>query len=479
MQLRILMDVYLMLDVKLSKNVGALGNQDARYSSFGSPISIEENNMMMRFVYNENNDRVKMEVLHDGTAVSTKYYMGDCYELEQKGSDVTERLYLGGDYYSAPMVRVKTGSTIQFCNILRDNLGSITHVTDYNGNVLQELSYDAWGRLRNPADNKVYALGEEPALYLGRGYTGHEHLAEFGLINMNARLYDPMVGRFLSPDPYVQMPEQSQNFNRYSYCMNNPLKYTDKNGKFFLFTPFNALVDCMANVINHGFNVSQYNWTRTINSWNIDKGMFKGNFGQVLNKWTFGIVNSFVGNFVANAANYAGMVHDVTYMDGMAAISGVTHGNSAVTIGHYSMGPKKYKADWRDNLFVHEYGHYIQSQYMGIAYFPVVAIPSLFSAAFTSKWSGMEHSDRWFEQNASTLGAKHFDKKYGSGADGYKEDDSNYFQMSVFRGDNRKSPYVNPRLGYKGQDKYFPKTDFKLVAWDFVYFMLPRFLAIY
>lgn len=69
-----------MLDVKLSKNAGVLGNQDARYSSFGSPISIEENNMMIRFVYNENNDRVKMEVLHDGTAVSTKYYMGDCYE---------------------------------------------------------------------------------------------------------------------------------------------------------------------------------------------------------------------------------------------------------------------------------------------------------------------------------------------------------------------------------------------------------------
>ena len=46
----------------------------------------------------------------------------------------------------------------------------------------------------------------------------------------NARLYDPALGRFLSPDPYVQMPDFTQNFNRYSYCLNNPLKYNDITG---------------------------------------------------------------------------------------------------------------------------------------------------------------------------------------------------------------------------------------------------------
>lgn len=74
----------------------------------------------------------------------------------------------------------------------------------------------------------------EPELFLGRGYTGHEHLQWFGLINMNARLYDPAVGRFLSPDPYIQSPDFTQNFNRYSYCLNNPLKYTDPNGEFIV-----------------------------------------------------------------------------------------------------------------------------------------------------------------------------------------------------------------------------------------------------
>ncbi len=49
---------------------------------------------------------------------------------------------------------------------------------------------------------------------------------------MNGRLYDPVVGRFLNPDPYVQDPGFTQNYNRYSYCLNNPLKYTDPSGQW-------------------------------------------------------------------------------------------------------------------------------------------------------------------------------------------------------------------------------------------------------
>ena len=64
-----------------------------------------------------------------------------------------------------------------------------------------------------------------------RGYGGHEMLTEFGLVNMNGRMYDYNLGRFLSPDNYVQLPHDSQSFNRYSYCLNNPLKYTDPSGE--------------------------------------------------------------------------------------------------------------------------------------------------------------------------------------------------------------------------------------------------------
>jgi RHS repeat-associated protein len=123
-------------------------------------------------------------------------------------------------------------------------MGSVTQITNASGAKVAEYSYDAWGRMRNPASQTPYAPGTEPALKFNRGYTGHEHLPLFGLVNMNARLYDPVLGRFLSPDPYVQAPDYSQNFNRYSYALNNPLIYTDESGEF-IFTIL-AAIFCQA-----------------------------------------------------------------------------------------------------------------------------------------------------------------------------------------------------------------------------------------
>jgi RHS repeat-associated protein len=74
-----------------------------------------------------------------------------------------------------------------------------------------------------------------------RGYTGHEMVCGFGLINMNGRLYDPYLQRFLSPDPYVQSPLNAQNYNRYSYCLNNPLMYVDPSGYNFLIGAFDFI----------------------------------------------------------------------------------------------------------------------------------------------------------------------------------------------------------------------------------------------
>ena len=84
--------------------------------------------------------------------------------------------------------------------------------------------YDAWGRQNVVTDNLAH---------FQRGYCGHEHWHEFDLIDMNGRMYDPVIARFLSPDPFVQAPEDLQNYNRYSYCLNNPLKYTDPSGEIF------------------------------------------------------------------------------------------------------------------------------------------------------------------------------------------------------------------------------------------------------
>ncbi|NJM39220.1 MAG: RHS repeat-associated core domain-containing protein, partial [Akkermansiaceae bacterium] len=129
--------------------------------------------------------------------------------------------------------------------ILKDHLGStdLTLTGTWNGSNFanhstQRQSFDAWGERRAPetlvsfrqSDSDPFRTG--PAEY-ERGYTGHEQLDDSGIIHMNGRLYDPELGRMLSPDPYVQIPEYSQNFNRYSYVINNPLNLTDPSGFSF------------------------------------------------------------------------------------------------------------------------------------------------------------------------------------------------------------------------------------------------------
>jgi RHS repeat-associated protein len=108
-----------------------------------------------------------------------------------------------------------------------DHLGSIVAVTSTSGTIVAEQSFDAWGRKRNPI-NWTYDNIPSVPTWLYRGYTGHEHLEAFGLINMNARLYDPILGRMLSPDNFAH--EGSQGLNRYSYAHNNPLSYVDPDG---------------------------------------------------------------------------------------------------------------------------------------------------------------------------------------------------------------------------------------------------------
>lgn len=74
---------------------------------------------------------------------------------------------------------------------------------------------------------------------------------------MNGRVYDPLVGRFLSPDPLVQDISNSQSHNRYSYCWNNPLRYTDPTGEYALID--DIIAGAVGGLINLGVNAFQGN----------------------------------------------------------------------------------------------------------------------------------------------------------------------------------------------------------------------------
>ena len=86
--------------------------------------------------------------------------------------------------------------------VLKDHLGSITGMVMKNGEwrIENEFSYDAWGRRRHPITWDAFTADELGSYtpIIERGYTGHEHMDMFGLINMNGRLYDPVIGRMLS-----------------------------------------------------------------------------------------------------------------------------------------------------------------------------------------------------------------------------------------------------------------------------------------
>jgi RHS repeat-associated protein len=110
-----------------------------------------------------------------------------------------------------------------------DQQGSISAVTDEAGFLLERMAYDPWGKRRGvggAADVTDSMVGRTT----DRGFTEHEHLDEMGLVHMNGRIYDPLVGRFMSADPFIQAPSMLQSYNRYAYVMNNPLNLTDPSG---------------------------------------------------------------------------------------------------------------------------------------------------------------------------------------------------------------------------------------------------------
>ena len=194
---------------------------------------ITEGTSKLSFDYGINQERREMKTFdlsfNPPKLKKKKFYSGD-YEKEVKsnGDSIEWNYIYGGDGLTA-IYRVVNGTGTLY-NVAKDHLGSIMALYDNNGNTVEEYSYDAWGRRRDPGTWNLLPRGSDSTYLVSRGYTQHEHLGAFDLINMNGRLYDPIVGRMLSPDILVQDPTSSQGFNRYSYVLNNSLKYVDPSG---------------------------------------------------------------------------------------------------------------------------------------------------------------------------------------------------------------------------------------------------------
>jgi len=112
-----------------------------------------------------------------------------------------------------------------------DHLGSVTLVTDGSGAVVERTLHQPFGAVhqRDVATRPGFTPTPKALVW---GFTGQREDARNGLLLFPARPYDPELGRFLQPDPFVQSPSDPQSFNRFSYVRNSPLVFVDPSGYF-------------------------------------------------------------------------------------------------------------------------------------------------------------------------------------------------------------------------------------------------------
>jgi RHS repeat-associated protein len=203
--------------------------QELTFTSFNKIKTINEGDLEATFEYGPMEERVSMEVKDGGKLVRNVTYLGPQEVIEKPDGVSNVHYVLGGDGIVAVIVNDNESTDYQTYYVHKDHLGSWTHITDEQADLVEENSFDAWGRRRN-ADDWTYDNLSNEHLF-ARGYTGHEHLDDpFNVINMNGRIYDPLVGMMMSADNYIPEIGNPNSHNRYAYAHNNPLKYTDPSG---------------------------------------------------------------------------------------------------------------------------------------------------------------------------------------------------------------------------------------------------------
>jgi RHS repeat-associated protein len=139
-------------------------------------------------------------------------YIGGMYEVRKNASHVVT----GSTTYYPAAGAMRVDGTLYF--VLGDQLGSTSVVVNAGGSVVGEARYYPFGKTR-------YSTG---TLFTDRLYTGQQEITGLGLYNYKARFYDPLLGKFISPDSIT--PGGPQGLNRYAYVNNNPIRYNDPTG---------------------------------------------------------------------------------------------------------------------------------------------------------------------------------------------------------------------------------------------------------
>ena len=213
--------------IEIEPNAISANQSEVTYNFFNQPTLITEGDYELELFYGANQQRNKAVLKRNDTIESTRYYASKLYEKEVIDTITKHYHYIYGDNRVVALHISIEESTDSIYYIHTDHLGSYCVITNANGNVVQRNNFDAWGNVITPNDTLLnFSI-------TNRGFTGHEHYPFFKIINMNGRLYDPVIGRFFSPDNFVMNSGFTQDFNRYSYARNNPLKYVDRTGQWY------------------------------------------------------------------------------------------------------------------------------------------------------------------------------------------------------------------------------------------------------
>jgi RHS repeat-associated protein len=201
------------------------GDQRAvAYTAYGLPATITRNGVGWQFGY----DATHRRATKTGPGGSTTY-VGSLYEkrVNSDGTEAHVMYVLAGGEVKAQIVVDGTGGGETIDYLMHDHLGSVTE-TRANG-TWQDTRFDPYGSRISATPPPTFD-SDAPSSRVRLGFTGQEEDDDLGLVNMNGRIYDPAIARFLTPDPLVSMHSPSQSWNRYSYANNSPLRFIDPSG---------------------------------------------------------------------------------------------------------------------------------------------------------------------------------------------------------------------------------------------------------
>ena len=217
-------------------NVSSDGKHTFTYTAFDKPSRISKGSNYTDFAYGPDRQLYRRTDVRNSQTTDS-FYIDGLYERVTLPSGVIEHKF----YVGNAVITKRSNNAHDELYLHKDNQGSTISISNSAGTVLQQFIYDPWGRQYSVSTNSLFSTYSNPGT--SKGYTSHNMVNDFEVIHMGGRTYNPHLGRFMQADPFVQAPGNLQNYNRYSYVLNNPMSYTDPSGYFFdkLARPFKKI----------------------------------------------------------------------------------------------------------------------------------------------------------------------------------------------------------------------------------------------